>query len=116
MSEIVAAEIISSSFVTRLWKHKNDITLDDFYNHIIVSCKPLCYEAMRIKGLGKKIDNEDGKIGELNLQDGEYFVLECKEFERTFITLPDEGKCESCYVVKKITHWCECKLVSYCSE
>lgn len=53
----MAAEIISSTFTTRLWKHDKDVTLDDLYNHIIVSCKPLGYEAMKIKGLGKKLDN-----------------------------------------------------------
>ena len=68
MQQIEATELIGKKYETRIWKHDKDVTLDKFYNHIVVSCKPLGYETMKIKALGKKLENIDLKIGELNVQ------------------------------------------------
>lgn len=47
--------MLNKSYEFRVWIHKKDITLDMFYNHIVKECKPLSYEKMAIRGLGKKI-------------------------------------------------------------
>lgn len=59
ISEIEAAEMLSKGYRTRLWKHTKDVTLDILFSHIVNSCKPLSYEAMKIKSLGKRVDNPE---------------------------------------------------------
>lgn len=89
MAEIESVDLISKGYTTRLWRHTKDVTLDNLYSHIVVSCKPQSYDSMKIKALGKRLDNLEEKIGEFNLEEGDYFILECIEHEKVAITSDD---------------------------
>ena len=46
------------------------------YKHIKDKCGPLT-GFYRIDGVGKKLDDETHKISDLELEDGDYFIVEC---------------------------------------
>ena len=59
----------------------------------------------------EKIDT----IEDCNLEPDQILIMECKESQRPWVIknphFPMEGKCESCYQYKILTHPCECKKV-----
>ncbi len=71
----------------------------------------------KIKFLGKRLEDEDTKLCDLNLEDGDYFVIEHKQYSRDwYLQADNEGKCEGCYQIRKLPYPCGCKKVAYCTE
>jgi ubiquitin carboxyl-terminal hydrolase 4/11/15 len=71
---------------------------------------------VRIKGFGKKLDN-DCRIEDVKLEEGDYFVAEIKEKgKKWFLETGDEKQCEGCYDYTDLKFPCKCEKVSYCSS
>ena len=68
-------EMVNKNYQTRIWKHDKNITLDFLFEHIMTQCKPLGYDVMKIKGLGKLVEDTNQKIGDLNPEEGDYYIL-----------------------------------------
>lgn len=67
--------MVNKSYQTRIWSHEKSITLDIFFTHILTQCQPLSFDLMRIKALGKLLENVDQKLGDVGLEEGQYFIL-----------------------------------------
>jgi hypothetical protein len=57
----------------RLWKNDKDLTLEDLYKYIKEKTKR-SFSISLFDGKGKVIDDEDAKLEDLNLAEGEYFI------------------------------------------
>jgi inactivated superfamily I helicase len=65
---IESEEMINKNYQTRIWSHESSITLDIFFQHIITQCSPLSFDLMKIKALGKLLENVDQKLGDVGLE------------------------------------------------
>ena len=86
---IESQEMINKNYQTRIWSHEKSITLDIFFNHILTQCGPLSFDLMKIKALGKLLNNVEQKLGDVGLEEGQYFILECIQYNKFVISAGD---------------------------
>lgn len=116
LAEIKKNERLHTDCKLRLWKNDKELTMEKLYTHIKEKCGPLT-GTYRLNGIGKKLDDESHKISELELEEGDYFIVESiDQYSDWFFKCADESKCEGCYKYKKLPIVCGCKKVAYCTE
>ena len=89
--------------------------MKELWEYIAKETHPLSYWDMKIKGVGKLIEDEKVPLNSIGMEDGDYLIVQLAEHESWFLRSPDEDKCEGCFKMKKLTHPCGCKKVGYCS-
>lgn len=85
------------------------------FSYIARETAPLTYWDIKIRGKGKLLSEEKQKLNDLEMEEGDYIIVECAEFEKWFLRSADESKCEGCFKTKKIVQFCGCKKAGYCS-
>ena len=86
--------------------------------HALSYLSPLHYYSdFKIQFVGKRLDDTDSKLCDLNLEEGDYFVVEFKQMSKDwYLQADNEGKCEGCYQLRELPFPCACKKVAYCTE
>lgn len=105
----------------RFWKLDPEVSLSQAYEYVRKVCRSQNTYDYRIEMKGKFLDNDsDMKLGDLNLNESEYLILEVREESKgwnfTQEGIPNMEKCEYCNRYEKLTSYCVCKKVGYCNE
>lgn len=108
-------DAIHKKYNVRAWFNKGEYTLGELHSYIAKETQPLSYWDMKIKGVGKLIDDEHLSLNDIGYEEGDYMIIQCAEWEKWFLRSPDEAKCEGCFKIRKIAFVCGCKKVGYCS-
>lgn len=102
----------------RLWKLDPDVTLSAAFDYVKKVCNSTSGYDYRIEMNGKFLDNDlDLKIGDLNLKDNEYLIIEVRDENKAwnFVQdgVPNMEKCEYCNRYEKLSSYCACKKVNF---
>lgn len=62
----------------RLWKNGKDVSVEDIYRYIKEKTKKML-SIYTMDGKGKLIDNQDATLSDLNLEEGDYFIVEVSD-------------------------------------
>lgn len=63
--------------------------MKELWAYIAKETQPLSYWDMKIKGVGKLIQDSNVSLNSIGLEDGDYLIVECAEYESWFLRSPD---------------------------